>query len=221
MKEFDRLFEIIKTLRSDNGCPWDREQTFETMAPSLIEEVYEIVDAVEDNKKEDLQEELGDLFFLTLFVSYLGEQSGRFKTADVLNTASDKLVRRHPHVFGNLDEKNVDQIIVNWESIKSSEIKNKDRKTPFDGIPRKLPEIQRFFKILEKAKRAHLEIEKITDDELLKSLGTFLKKKNDKNLACFIGKFLIYTFSRNFAVPALIRKIGRSSLSRYKNISKK
>ena len=132
MKEFDRLFEIIKILRGENGCSWDKKQRVDTMRESLIEETYEIVDAIDSNSNEDLKEELGDLFFLSLFVSYIAEQEGRLKVEEVIRDVGDKLVRRHPHVFGSMDEKNADKIIGIWEDVKKNEEKNKERKRIFD-----------------------------------------------------------------------------------------
>jgi len=147
MEQFQRLLNIIIQLRSENGCPWDKEQTVESLVPDIIEETYEVVDAIESGDEEDLEEELGDLFFLVLFVSYIKEQEKRLTVENILKKVSDKLIRRHPHVFSNIKVKSIDNIIENWESIKLSEAKNQKRKTPFDGIPKGLPEIQRFKKL--------------------------------------------------------------------------
>jgi len=215
MKEFDKLFDVVKTLRGKRGCPWDRKQTPKSMVSSLIEEVYEIVDAIETNNAEDLKEELGDLFFLTLFISYLGEQKNLFRVSEVLKEITEKLVRRHPHVFGSINEKNVEQIILNWENIKLSEAKNINRKTPFDGIPKRLPEIQKFFKILEKAKRAGIEIEIINPESLFSSLNEYLKSKKESNLSKFIEDLLIFSFQNKANLPNIIRKLCRKKVKEF------
>ncbi len=218
MKEFDRLYDIVKTLRTK--CPWDREQTPRSATADLVEEVYETIEAIELDKPADAREELGDLIFLVLFIGRMYEESGYFTFMDILNEISEKLIRRHPHVFGDRKEKNIDEILVKWEAIKSSEKKNSHRKTPFDGIPKKLPEIQRFDKILEKARRVELEIPEIKDSELAGTLSFFIENKNEESFSEFLEKFLIYSFQKKFSIPPLIRKIGRKTVSRYKKIVK-
>ncbi len=217
LKEFDRLFEIVKTLRGENGCPWDREQTPESMTGDLLEETYETVEAIEDDKRDDIREELGDMFFLAVFITWLYSEKGLFTIQDVLNDVAEKLVRRHPHVFGALDEKNIDKILVNWESIKSSEAKNSSRKSVFDGIPKRLPEIQKFYKILEKARRAGLEADKVTENDLLDSMKEFLKNRENASLSNFLEKFLTFTYLEKKSLLPMIRTIGRKKINSYNN----
>ncbi len=221
MKEFDRLYEIVKTLRSENGCPWDREQTPRSVTSDLIEEVYETIEAIEEDKVTDAKEELGDLLFLVLFISRMFEERGDFKVMEVIGEVSEKLVRRHPHVFGERKEKNIDRILVKWEAIKSSEKKNYKRKTIFDGIPKKFPEIQRFDKILEKARRAGLNIPAVKEQELAKALKTFTQNNSSESLLSFLEKFLLYSFQNKFSIPPLIRKLSLATISTYKKSSNK
>jgi MazG family protein len=221
MKEFDRLYDIVLTLRGEGGCPWDREQTPRTVTSDLVEEVYETIEAIEDNKIPDAKEELGDLMFLVLFISRMYEENGDFTTAGVIDEVSEKLVRRHPHVFGDKKVKNIKEILIKWETIKSAEKKNAHRKTPFDGIPKRLPEIQRFDKVLEKARRADLSIPDVKGQELSEALYVFIKNKNSESLSDFLEKFLIYSFQNKLSLPPVIRKLGIKAISDYKNLLKK
>ncbi len=123
--KFNQLREIITKLRSEDGCPWDREQTQESLKPCLIEEVYEVVEAIESGDKEQLKEELGDLFIQLLSHIQLASEKGLFEVDDVLESACDKLVRRHPHVFGSIKIDSSAEVLVNWEKIKREEKKAK------------------------------------------------------------------------------------------------
>lgn len=158
MEAFERLYRTIAILRGEKGCPWDREQNIQSMRPHLIEEAYETVDAIDADHDPDLLEELGDLLFLTVFISYIAEQEGRFSVSQVLDTVTEKLVRRHPHVFSDTEVDGVKDVLVNWEAIKKGETKNLNRTTPFDGIARSLPEMERFRKSLQKIQREGVDI---------------------------------------------------------------
>lgn len=217
MEQFDRLYSIIRKLRSDEGCPWDREQTTGTMVPGLIEETYEVVEAIENGRNEDLEEELGDLMFLTLFVGYLAQHENRLTVENMIKGAADKLVRRHPHVFGTTDVDNVDQVIENWETIKLAEKKNAHRKTPFDGIPKGMPETQRYNKVMEKAKRAGLKSDK-TDMKKLRTAGNrYFKKATKKNLNDLVRSLLNYSYQKKIDLPKLIRSITDQTLADFQN----
>jgi tetrapyrrole methylase family protein/MazG family protein len=139
-RELVRFHQLVRTLRE--RCPWDREQTHLSLVPYLDEEAYEVVDAVESLDPADasrdaaLVEELGDLLFQVAFHAAIGEEEGRFSLVDVADGIHDKLVRRHPHVFGDVDVAGADDVVRNWEAIKQEE---KGRASTFDGIPRHLP----------------------------------------------------------------------------------
>lgn len=207
MEQFDRLYSIIQKLRSEEGCPWDREQTTGSLAENLIEETYEVVEAIENKKNEDLEEELGDLLFLSVFVGYVAQQENRLTVENMIRGIADKLVRRHPHVFGSTDVNNVDQIIENWENIKLTEKKNEHRKTPFDGIPKGLPEIQRFNKVMEKAKRAGLKSDKADIKKLKASGSHYFQKTTQKNMNELVRTLLNYCYHKKIDLPKLIRSI--------------
>lgn len=133
-----RLREIIRILRSPEGCPWDREQTASSLRPLLLEECHEVIQAVNNGDAENLQEELGDLLLLLLFFIQLNEESSSFTLEDVVHTVCEKLVRRHPHVFGDARAENSGEVLKQWEQIKRKE-KGDGKRSIFEGISFALP----------------------------------------------------------------------------------
>src|SRR5882672_4164204 len=127
-----RLVEIMQRLLAPDGCPWDREQTLETLRPYVIEEAHEVVDAIDGGKPEELREELGDLLMQIVFQAELARAKGWFGPDDVVAAISDKLVRRHPHVFGDVKVSGTTEVLANWEKLKLAE--KKDRGL-LDGLP--------------------------------------------------------------------------------------
>jgi tetrapyrrole methylase family protein/MazG family protein len=218
MQEFDRLLDIIQTLRGPSGCEWDKAQTLKTMTPGLIEEAYEAVEAIENESAEDMQEEFGDLLFLAAFVSRVGEEEGLFRVEDVVKGVADKLVRRHPHVFGDSETKDVDVILRNWEKIKLSEKKNRKRKTPFDGIPKGMPELQRFEKVLEKIRREKTEIRSVEDAELERSLDLYLARPDDENSEAFLEAFLVHAFHHKLDLSRAVRAVTAKTVSAWNEV---
>ncbi|MGH7748641.1 MAG: nucleoside triphosphate pyrophosphohydrolase, partial [Candidatus Dormibacteria bacterium] len=148
---FDDLVEIMARLRS--SCPWDREQTHRSLIPYLIEESYEVVDAIEIDNEVDLCEELGDLLLQIVFHSQLATERGKFSIADVIDGLSNKMVRRHPHVFADQDVRSIAEVWQNWEALKSQEATGQRRESKLDGIPKGLGALQRGQKMQEKAAR--------------------------------------------------------------------
>jgi tetrapyrrole methylase family protein/MazG family protein len=145
-QELVRFHELVRTLREQ--CPWDREQTHISLTRHLIEETYELVEAIESGDDEHLAEELGDLLFQVEFHAVIAEQEGRFTIADVARGIHDKLVHRHPHVFGSVDADTAEEVLTNWEAIKQAE---KGRTTLFEGIPGGLPSLAHAAKVQRKA----------------------------------------------------------------------
>ena len=145
-------------LRSPKGCPWDREQDHKTLRWHAVEEVYELLDAIEAGDDHEMAEELGDLLLQVVFHCQLGHERGAFDFDRVARHITDKLIRRHPHVFGDLKVKDVDQVWANWEKIKRAEKHGTRHARPsaLDGIPRHLPALLRAEKLLKKARRAKL-----------------------------------------------------------------
>jgi tetrapyrrole methylase family protein / MazG family protein len=148
---WDDLVEIMARLR--RSCPWDREQTHQTLLRYLIEETYEVVDAVESNDIDALCEELGDLLFQIIFHAQLATERGKFSVADVVDALSNKMIRRHPHVFGETIVNDVAGVLENWDTLKAQESSIAKRESRLDGIPKHLPALQRGQKLQEKAAR--------------------------------------------------------------------
>ncbi|HEY0394226.1 MAG TPA: nucleoside triphosphate pyrophosphohydrolase [Candidatus Elarobacter sp.] len=148
---WDDLVEIMARLR--RSCPWDREQTHASLVRYLIEETYEVVDAIEHGTDVELSEELGDLLFQIVFHSQLATERGKFSVADVIDGLSNKMIRRHPHVFGDVAVADVDAVWANWEQLKSQEAAGQTRTSKLDGIPKHMGALQRGQKIQEKAAR--------------------------------------------------------------------
>src|SRR5436190_5463732 len=152
------LLSVMARLRSPKGCPWDREQDHRTLRWHAVEEVYELLDAIEARDDHELAEELGDLLLQVVFHCQLGRERGAFDFDKVARHITDKLIRRHPHVFGDLRVKDVDQVWANWEKIKRAEKHGTRHARPssLDGIPKHLPALLRAEKLLKKARRAGL-----------------------------------------------------------------
>jgi tetrapyrrole methylase family protein/MazG family protein/ATP diphosphatase len=150
----EALREVMRRLRDpETGCPWDREQNFVSIAPYTIEESYEVADAIERNDMRDLKEELGDLLFQVVFHARMAEEQGLFDFDDVAQGMADKLVRRHPHVFGDAGYRSADEQTVAWEVIKAEERKGKEKHGILDDVPVGLPALTRAAKLTKRAAR--------------------------------------------------------------------
>jgi uncharacterized protein YabN with tetrapyrrole methylase and pyrophosphatase domain len=152
------LLRVMARLRAPNGCPWDREQDHHTLRWHAVEEVYELMDAIEAGDDHEMEEELGDLLLQVVFHCQMARERGAFDFERVARHLADKLIRRHPHVFGELKVKDVDQVWANWEKIKHAEKHGTRHARPsaLDGIPKHLPALLRAEKLLKKARRAKL-----------------------------------------------------------------
>ncbi len=154
-----RLLEVMTTLRRE--CPWDREQTFDSLRSNTIEETYELADAISDHNMEGIREELGDLLLHVVFYSKLGEEVGAFDYADVANSLCDKLIYRHPHVYGDIHANTPDEVMANWEALK---LRKKNRKSgTLGGVPQSLPALVKAYRIGEKAAGAGFDWEQKED----------------------------------------------------------
>jgi tetrapyrrole methylase family protein/MazG family protein len=146
-EQLERLQGVMRTLLSEKGCPWDREQTHASLSRYLLEETYEALEAVETGSSSALREELGDVFFQVIFHAALAEQEGEFTLAEVIGGVCDKMIHRHPHVFGNLRLDTSDEVMGIWEDLKKQE----GKRTRLEGIPSALPALLRAQKFQEKA----------------------------------------------------------------------
>lgn len=155
---FEELVAIMRKLRAPGGCPWDAEQTHESLTRYLLEETYEVIEAIDEKSPQHLKEELGDLLLQPIFHAAIAEEAGDFTIDDVISTLCDKLIRRHPHVFGDLEIKDSEAQIENWESIKRQE-KGDERPSALSGVPDHLPALLKAHKISEKASRVGFDWE--------------------------------------------------------------
>jgi tetrapyrrole methylase family protein / MazG family protein len=156
---FARLVEIMARLRSPQGCPWDREQNFDTIKPYLLEETYEVLDAIDARDFEGLAEELGDLLLQSVFFAQMASEEGRFDIADSLEAINSKLIRRHPHVFGSGDAKTADDVKRRWDEIKAEEKPRRDGL--LSGVPRSLPALVEAQQIASRAAAAGFDWENL------------------------------------------------------------
>jgi MazG family protein len=177
----ERLLDVMRKLRAPDGCPWDREQTHESIKEDLIEEAYEVIDAIESGDCSQLEEELGDLLLQVVFHSQIASESGNFEFDAVAHGISDKLVRRHPHVFGNVEVADAGEVLQNWDAIKKAEKKEGDKPASIvSGIPKHLPALQKAHQIQKRAARAGFDWSELDDvfaklheeiDELKEAIG--------------------------------------------------
>ncbi len=167
---FSDLVALMARLRSQDGCPWDREQNYETLAPMLLEEAYEVFDAVDKARKgapAELRDELGDLLFLIVFFAQLGVERGEFSIDDVANSVHTKMVRRHPHVFGDVTADNSTEVLKNWETIKADEKRARDNDLPvqhaslLDDVPFKMPALMEARQLSKKAANVGFDWERV------------------------------------------------------------
>ena len=224
---FRELVDIIAKLRSEDGCPWDREQTNDSLKPGLIEEAYEVVDAIDEKDDEKLEEELGDLLMQVLLNAQIAEDDDRFNISGVIQKISDKLTRRHPHVFGGTQFRDTEELLTNWENIKRSEYANRDRESLMDGIPSHLPELMKARKVQSKASRVGFDWE-ITEDvmkkveEEIQELKDSIKASDQDGVEEEIGDILfsIVNLSRFLHVEPeeALRKTNAKFVRRFKQI---
>jgi tetrapyrrole methylase family protein/MazG family protein len=165
-RSFDDLVKLMTTLRGPNGCPWDRKQSLASLKPYVIEESYEVVDAIDRDDRAALLEEIGDFLLQAVFITELTREEGSFDIYDSITAIHDKLVRRHPHVFGDVEAKDAEQVLVNWEKLTRDERKA-ENKGVLSGVPQSLPALLRAERLTEKAARVGFDWER-TEDVLVK-----------------------------------------------------
>ncbi|NLM39998.1 MAG: nucleoside triphosphate pyrophosphohydrolase [Firmicutes bacterium] len=153
----ERLLQIMEKLRSPEGCPWDREQTHDSLKRYLIEEAYEVLEAIDTGDPSMLADELGDVLLQVVFHAQIAKEQGTFTMDDVIEAISSKLIRRHPHVFGEIDVSTVSDVIRNWDAIKRAEKQGQERTSLLDGVPKEFPALMRAEKIQQKAAKVGFE----------------------------------------------------------------
>ena len=224
---FESLVDVIATLRGENGCPWDREQTHSSLKSTLIEETYETVEAIDSGDSNHLKEELGDLLLNIMLQAQIADESENFDIYDVIESLTEKLIRRHPHVFGNVDVESADEVVKNWESIKSQEEGYEDRESVLDGIPVALPALLRGQKIQKRAARVGFDWDNISDvinkvEEELKEVNDSLKNDGQDEIEMEIGDllFAVVNLCRFVDLQAeeSLRKANRKFVRRFKRM---
>lgn len=203
----DPLVEVMATLRSDNGCPWDREQTHHTLKQYMIEETYEVIDAIDEGQMYKICEELGDLLLQIVFHAQIASENQEFNINDVIDSITEKMIRRHPHVFGAVNINNSSEVLINWDKIKAQENGEKQEdKSYLAGIPRGLPALLRAEKVQSKAARVGFDwpsyegaLEKVNEE--LNEVLLAIKGQNIDALTEEVGDLL-------FAVVNLSRLLG-------------
>ena len=218
---FRRLLETIQKLRSKDGCLWDREQRREDMAKYILAETYELIDAIEDGSPEALKEEMGDLLFQIFFLAHISEEAGDFKLPDIMKNVTEKMIRRHPHVFGNTRVKNIDEIKNNWEDIKRNiEKRDENARGLFDKIPRSLPALERAQKVTAAASKVGFDWVRTEDvlakiEEELNEFKSSLAANDCKCIREEIGDLLFSLVNISRFVNVNAEESLRASLAKF------
>ncbi len=182
MDSFKKLLDVAAVLLGPNGCPWDREQTLLTLQPYLLEEAHELIEAIDSQDPQKMKEELGDAFYTIIFIAKLAEKEKLFTLSESIASITEKLIRRHPHIFGETKVADSEDVMRNWEEIKMKE----GRKSPFEGIPPTLPALARAQKVISKLRRKKGASTKkatpTTEKELAKRLWDLVEEAELNNL---------------------------------------
>lgn len=201
--DFSDLVALMTMLRGPGGCPWDRKQTTESLKPFLVEECYEVIDALDEGSPDKIREELGDLLFQIIFHARLAEEKGQFTISDVIRAIIEKMTRRHPHVFGDARLGTDKEVLANWEEIKKQEKGYGERKSILEGIPRHLPSLLRAHSLQERAARVGFDWRRIEEalpklDEEITEFKESLKTKDAEGIEEELGDifFMLVNISR-------------------------
>ena len=223
-KQFERLVKIVQQLRGPDGCPWDREQTSQSLLPYFLEEAYELIESVDDENWSTVKEELGDLLLHVVFQACIGEKEGKFKLTDSLANVNEKLVRRHPHVFGDAKADAAFHAKQNWEAQKHKE---KGRKSRLDGVPKNLPALIRAQRLQQKASYAGFDWEEVEQvwakvHEEIQEVKEAQSKGGKDHIAEEIGDllFAVVNLARYLDIPAenTLRKTNQKFTYRFNQV---
>lgn len=219
-KKFTELVELMKKLRGPGGCPWDREQTVESLKPYLIEETYEVIEAIDEGSADMLKEELGDLLLQVVFHSELAREKGEFDISDVIEGLINKLISRHPHVFGDAEARSAEDVLVQWHKLKAEEKKVKERESVLEGIPPHLPSLMKAHKVTEKASRVGFDWEHIDQvfDKVREEMGEFedaVRKNDPKEMESEMGDLLFSLVNVGRFIEVNPEEALRKTISRF------
>lgn len=202
-KAFSQLVDLMAKLRGPDGCPWDREQTPESLKPFLVEECYEVLDALDEGSPDKVKEELGDLLFQIIFHARISEEQRAFTITDVIDAIMEKMIRRHPHVFGEEKVSTSGEVLANWEEIKKKEKAHQDRTSVLDGVPQGLPALLRAHAIQKRAARVGFDWTALDEalpklDEEIAEFKQSLKSKDAAAIEDELGDifFMLVNISR-------------------------
>jgi len=230
LNSLSKLIKITETLMGDDGCPWDKVQTRESLKPYLVEETYEVLEALDENNPEKIKDELGDLLYQILFHSKISSLKGEFNFGDVIDNLSEKMVRRHPHVFKGGKLNTPDQVIGQWEEIKKKENNKANQKSILDSIPINLPSLIRAQKLQKKAAKEGFDWEQINDvfdklDEEIKEFKEAVLKKKNTDIQSEIGDiiFVITNIAKCYKIDAeeALRSTNNKFIKRFQYIEQK
>ena len=203
--DFKELLNIMEKLRGEKGCPWDKEQTRDSLKPYIVEEAYELLEAIEENDPEKIKEELGDLLFQIVFQSQIARENKEFDMSDIIDMIAKKMVSRHPHVFGNTTCSTSDEVVAQWEVQKKRE--GKLRESILEGVPETLPSLLRAHRLQKRAAGVGFDWERADDvfkklDEELKEFKEALGTKNKDMIEDELGDifFMLVNISRFIGV---------------------
>ncbi|MUK88066.1 nucleoside triphosphate pyrophosphohydrolase [Ornithinibacillus sp. L9] len=225
---FYRLREVIAELRGPNGCPWDKEQTHETLREYAIEEVYELIEAIDDQDDEGIIEELGDILLQVMLHSQIGEDDGYFNVEDVIRSITDKMIYRHPHVFDTIKVDSVDDVYKNWDDLKKKE-KGEQRKSVLDGVPEHLPSLAKAFKLQKKAAKVGFDWDDVNDiwnklKEEIEEVKAAIEDKDQLEMEKELGDvlFVLANISRYYKInpEVALNRTNQKFLSRFSYIEK-
>ncbi|HYH07790.1 MAG TPA: nucleoside triphosphate pyrophosphohydrolase [Thermoanaerobaculia bacterium] len=225
-RSFEDLVQLMTRLRAPGGCPWDRKQTLESLKPYIIEEAYEVVDAIDRDDRASLVEEVGDLLLEAVFVTEITREEGTFDIYDSVTAIHDKLVRRHPHVFGDVEAKDAEQVVVNWEKLKRDE-RQAENKSVLSGVPAALPALLKASRLTEKAARVGFDWRRTEDvfdklDEEIGELREAVANGDEQNIHDEIGDllFTIANIARKLNVnpEEALQSTNRKFMSRFESM---
>ena len=204
-RSFDDLVQLMTRLRGPDGCPWDRKQTLPDLKPYVIEEAYEVVDAIDNDDRASLLEEVGDMLLEAVFITEITREEGTFDVYDSITAIHDKLVRRHPHVFGDVEADDAEQVLVNWEKLKQAERKA-ENKSLLAGVPQSLPALLKASRLTEKAARVGFDWRRTEDvfdkiDEEVAELREAVASGDTSHVEEEIGDLL-------FTIANIARKVN-------------
>jgi len=216
----EKLLAVMAKLRSEQGCPWDKKQTMESLKPFIIEEAYEVVEAIEEGNPEEVCEELGDLLLQIVFLARIGQESGDFEFDDVVRGINKKLLRRHPHVFGDEKAENAEEVLHRWEQIKKEEKKDRKRKSILEGIPRSLPALLKAHRLQDRAARVGFDWEHLSQvlekvEEETSEFKEALEKKNPEEIENEFGDLLFALVNLSRFIKVSPEDALRKTISRF------